>query len=97
MKTVTDIRQSSARDTFIAVSVYVVLNSLLDWKPVVKLKQRFTCVFFQYEASSTVLYATKVLAFAFFSYIYITLTACLAEPTDHKRLCFSGSVSVRFS
>ena len=64
MKTVTEIRRSSARDTFIAESVYLVLNSLLDWKPVEKLKQgcfvvSFTC--FQYEASSTVLYATKAL------------------------------------
>ena len=72
MKTVTEIRQSSAHDTFIAESVYLVLNSLLDWKPVEKFKQRcdvvsLTCVFifliffFQYEASSTVLYATKAL------------------------------------
>ena len=61
MKTVTEIRQSNTRD---AESVYLVLNSLLDWKPVEKLKQgcfvvSFTC--FQYEASSTVLYATKAL------------------------------------
>ena len=40
LKTVTEIRRSSARDTFIAESVYLVLNSLLDWKPVEKLKQR---------------------------------------------------------
>ena len=51
LKTVTEIRRSSARDTFIAESVYLALNSLLDWKPVEKLKQRcyvvsFTCVFF---------------------------------------------------
>ena len=64
MKTLTEIRRSSARDTFIAESVYLVLNSLLDWKPVKKLKQRCFVVsftFFQYEASSTVLYATKAL------------------------------------
>ena len=64
MKTVTEIRRSSARDTFIAESVYLVLNSLLDWKPVEKLKQRSYVVsftFFQYEASSTVLYVTKAL------------------------------------
>ena len=42
LKTVTEIRRCSARDTFIADSVYLVMNSLLDWKPVVKLKQRFT-------------------------------------------------------
>ena len=40
MKTVTEIRQSSAHNTFIAESVYLVLNSFLDWKPVEKLKQR---------------------------------------------------------
>ena len=64
LKTVTEIRRSSARDTFIAESVYLVLNSLLDWKPVEKLKQRCYVVsftFFQYEASSTVLCATKAL------------------------------------
>ena len=59
------IRQSSARDTFIEESVYLVLNSLLDWKPVEKLKQRCDVVSFtggfQYETSSTVLYATKAL------------------------------------
>ena len=65
LKTVTEISRSSARDTFLAESVYLVLNSLLDWKPVKKLKQR--CVmwsvlrFFQYKASSTVPYATKAL------------------------------------
>ena len=64
MKTVTEIKQSSACDTFIAESVYLLLNSLLDWKPVEKLKQRCYEVsfrFFQYEASSTVLYAMKAL------------------------------------
>ena len=51
VKTVTEIRQSSAHDTFIAESVYLVLNSLLAWKPVEKLKQRCDVVsfkFFQY-------------------------------------------------
>ena len=46
LKTVTEIRRSSAHDTFIAQSVYVVLNSLLDWKPVQKLKQRCYVVSF---------------------------------------------------
>ena len=68
LKTVTEIRRSSARDTFLAESVYsLVLNSLLDWKPVKKLKQR--CVmwsvlrvcFFQYKASSTIPYVTMAL------------------------------------
>ena len=33
----TEIRRSSARDIFVAESVYLVLNSLLDWEPVEKL------------------------------------------------------------
>ena len=40
LKTVTEIRRSSARDTFITESVYLVPNSFLDWKPVEKLKQK---------------------------------------------------------
>ena len=51
MKTFTEI---SARDTFIAQSVYLVPNSLLDWKPVEKLKERCYVVsftFFQYVSS----------------------------------------------
>ena len=40
LKTVTETRQSSARDTFITESVYFVLNSLWDWEPVEQLKQR---------------------------------------------------------
>ena len=50
LKTVTEIRRSSARDTFIAESVYLALNSLLDWEPLEKLKQRCDVVsstFFQ--------------------------------------------------
>ena len=52
------------RNTCIAESIYLVMNSLLDWEPVGKLKQRrdtvsFTC--FQYEASGTVLKATDVM------------------------------------
>ena len=39
LKTVTEIRRSSTRDTFIEESVYLVQNSLLGWKPVEKLKQ----------------------------------------------------------
>ena len=62
LKTITEIRRSNARDTFIADSVYLVLTSLLDWEPVKKLKQRCYVVsftIFQYEASTTVLYAMK--------------------------------------
>ena len=40
LKTVTEIRWSSACDTVVAQSVYLVLNSLLDWEPVDRLKQR---------------------------------------------------------
>ena len=64
----TYIRRSSASDTLIVESVYFVLNALLDWEPVERLKQRsdvvsFTCFCccFQYEASSTVLYATMAM------------------------------------
>ena len=34
LKTVTEIRRSTARDTFRADSVDLVLNSLWDWEPV---------------------------------------------------------------
>ena len=61
MKTVTELRRGVVHDTII--TVYFVLNSLLDWEPVERLKLRndvvsFTCVFFyfQYEASGIVLY-----------------------------------------
>ena len=40
LKTITEIRQNNAHDTFIAENVYLVLNSLLDWEPGEKLKQR---------------------------------------------------------
>ena len=58
LKTVTEISRSRAHDTLIAESVYLVLNSLLDWKPVEKLKQRyyvvsFTCVFFSMGRAAT--------------------------------------------
>ena len=38
LKTVTDVRRSRARDSFIAENVYLVLNSLWDWEPVERLK-----------------------------------------------------------
>ena len=34
LKTATEIRQSSAHNTFIAEGVFLVLNSLWDWEPV---------------------------------------------------------------
>ena len=40
LKTVTDIRQSSAHDAFKVESIYFVLNSLWDWKLVERLRQR---------------------------------------------------------
>ena len=46
LKPVTEIRQSSDCDTFLAEGVYFILNSLLDWKPVEKLKQRCYVVSF---------------------------------------------------
>ena len=45
-KTLTEITRCSARDTFTAESVYLVLNSLLDWEPVEKWKQRSDVVSF---------------------------------------------------
>ena len=48
LKTVTEIGRSSARDAFIAESVYLVLNSLLDWEPVEKLKHRRDVVSFTF-------------------------------------------------
>ena len=46
LTTVTEIRWSSGRDTFTAESVYLVLNSMLDWEPVEKLKERCDVVRF---------------------------------------------------
>ena len=48
VKTVTETRQSSACDTFIAESVYLVVNCLLDWEPVEKLKQRCEVISFTF-------------------------------------------------
>ena len=55
-KTVTEVRQSSACDIFTTAGIYLVLNSLLDWEPVEKLKRRcgvvsFTFFQYDYEAS----------------------------------------------
>ena len=46
MKTVTEIRWSSGRDTFTPECIYLVLNSLLDWEPVEKLNERCDVVSF---------------------------------------------------
>ena len=46
MKTVTEIIRSIELDTIIANSVYLVLNSLFDWEPVQRLKQRSDVVSF---------------------------------------------------
>ena len=48
LKTVTEIKRSSERDTFIAESVYLVLNSLSDWEPVERLKQTTDVVSFTF-------------------------------------------------
>ena len=40
LNTVTEMSRNSACNTSIAESVYLVLNSLLDWEPVDRLKQR---------------------------------------------------------
>ena len=48
LKTVTEIRWSSVHNTFRAESVYFLLNSLLVWEPVVRLKQRSEVVSFTF-------------------------------------------------
>ena len=48
LKTVTEIRRSSAHATFIAESVYLVLNPLWDWEPVKILKERCDVVGFMF-------------------------------------------------
>ena len=53
LKTVIEIRRSSASDTFIAETVYLVLNSLLNWNPVQKLKQRCDVVSFTFLHTHT--------------------------------------------
>ena len=40
LNTVTDITRNSARDTFIADSVYFVVRSLCAWEPVLRLKKK---------------------------------------------------------
>ena len=58
LKTVTEIRQSSARGAFMAGRFDLVLNSLWDWEPVERLKQKSDVVsftLFQDEGRSTVL------------------------------------------
>ena len=46
LRTVREIRWSSVHNTFIAENVYLVLNSLWDWEPVARLKQRNSVVSF---------------------------------------------------
>ena len=58
LKTVTEIRQSSARGAFMAGRFDLVLNSLWDWEPVERLKQKSDVVSFTLfpdEGRSTVL------------------------------------------
>ena len=50
MKAVTEIRRSSAHETFVTESVYLVLNSLLDWEPVERLKQKNDVVSFVFSS-----------------------------------------------
>ena len=61
MKTITEIKQNSARNIFIAKNDYLVLNPLRGWEPVERLQERSDVVlcFFQYEANSTDLNPTK--------------------------------------
>ena len=48
LKTVTELRRNSARDTFIAESGYLGLQSLWDWEPAERLKQRSDVVSLKY-------------------------------------------------
>ena len=48
LKTVTEIRWTSAHDTFIAENVYLVLNPLWDWESVKILKERCDVVGFMF-------------------------------------------------
>ena len=50
LKAVTEIRRSSARETFVTESVYLVLNSLLDWEPAERLKQKNDVVGFVFSS-----------------------------------------------
>ena len=62
LKTITEIRRNNAHDTFIAENVYLLLNSLLDWEPGEKLKQRCDVISLkknQHAVSSAVLYVTN--------------------------------------
>ena len=49
-KTIREIRRSSARKTFTAESVYLVLRSLWNWEPVERLKQTSDVVSFTFSA-----------------------------------------------
>ena len=65
LKTITEIRRNNAHDTFMAENVYLVLNSLLDWEPGEKLKQRCDVISFKkkisMQSASAVLYVTKAM------------------------------------
>ena len=92
MKTVIEIRRISARNTFIAVSVYVVLNSLLNWEPVERLKQRWNVVsftFFQYEASSTVLYGLRRRLWTEEGRLERRLHTSVRHEPAHDRFCLT--------
>ena len=90
LKTVTEIRRSSARDTFVDEGVFE-LNSLpLDWEPEERLKRGvvwsvllfFSFLFFQYEASSTVFESGNCKVCFYKVYICRSTFQCI---------CFSGN------
>ena len=93
LKTVTVIRWSSACDTFLALSVYLVLNSLLDWEPVDRLKQR-NDVFKFY----VVQHERDCLSIVYSIFLYLFLTVPSEGPhltTVHSFARFLSSVALR--
>ena len=64
LETVTEIRWSSACNTLVAQSVYLVLNSLLVWEPVDRLKRGVMC-------SDSIWYNTSTTFLIYVYFIYL--------------------------
>ena len=91
-KTVTEIRWSSGRDTFTAESVYLVLNSMLDWEPVEKLKERCDVVSFTLGVVYAGLLSTDQYSWWEFcmSFSFINKLAQLISLWENWRLELAG-------
>ena len=76
LKTVTKITWWSACDTVIAQSVSLVLNSLLDWEPVKKLKQRCEVVSFTFFSMR------QVAQFCLWQRLFLYIWYCIHVPTN---------------